>query len=152
MIIEADGTCSRDPLLTGAISGGITDNSHDDEAEEPPALVVYLVDPFTIGSDSPDLQRLACLGLLRCFASVHSAVPETVRNNISVQLISLESILELGKARDRHRHADHMRALSFSVFSQCRRMLSHTSNVKALTGFGTAAMADLFLKNKDVRY
>jgi hypothetical protein len=29
-------------------------------------------------------------------------------------------------------------------------MLTHTSNIKALTGFGTAAMADLFLKNKDV--
>jgi mediator of RNA polymerase II transcription subunit 13 len=45
---------------------------------------------------------------------------------------------------------DHMRAQAFSVFSQCRRMLTHTSNIKALTGFGTAAMADLFLKNKDV--
>jgi mediator of RNA polymerase II transcription subunit 13 len=44
-----------------------------------------------------------------------------------------------------------MRAQAFSVFSQCRRMLTHTSNIKALTGFGTAAMADLFLKNKDVR-
>jgi mediator of RNA polymerase II transcription subunit 13 len=43
-----------------------------------------------------------------------------------------------------------MRAQAFSVFSQCRRMLTHTSNIKALTGFGTAAMADLFLKNKDV--
>jgi mediator of RNA polymerase II transcription subunit 13 len=67
-----------------------------------------------------------------------------------LQLISLESIVELGKLRDRVRQNDHMRAQAFSVFSQCRRMLTHTSNVKALTGFGTAAMADLFLKNKDV--
>lgn len=43
-----------------------------------------------------------------------------------------------------------MRALALSVFTQCRRMLTHSSNVKALTGFGTAAMTDLFLKNKDV--
>jgi mediator of RNA polymerase II transcription subunit 13 len=43
-----------------------------------------------------------------------------------------------------------MRALALSVFTQCRRTLTHTSNVKALTGFGTAAMTDLFLKNKDV--
>ncbi len=43
-----------------------------------------------------------------------------------------------------------MRSLALSVFSQCRRQLSHSSNVKALTGFGTAAMTDLFLKNKDV--
>ena len=67
-----------------------------------------------------------------------------------LQLISLESIVELGKLRDRVRQNDHMRAQAFSVFSQCRRMLTHTSNVKALTGFGTAAMADLFLKSKDV--
>lgn len=45
-----------------------------------------------------------------------------------------------------------MRALALSVFSQCRRLLTHTSNVKALTGFGTAAMTDLFLKNKDVSW
>lgn len=103
-----------------------------------------------MGSDSVDLQRLACLALLRCFTTVLSSVPESVRSNISVQLISLESIVELGKARESSRHNDHMRSLALSVFSQCRRLLMHTSNVKSLTGFGTAAMADLFLKSKDV--
>lgn len=58
--------------------------------------------------------------------------------------------MELGKARERNRHSDHMRALALSIFSQCRRLLMHTNNVKSLTGFGTAAMADLFLKSKDV--
>lgn len=58
--------------------------------------------------------------------------------------------MELGKARERNRHSDHMRALALSIFSQCRRFLMHSSNVKSLTGFGTAAMADLFLKSKDV--
>lgn len=59
--------------------------------------------------------------------------------------------MELGKSRERNRHSDHMRALALSIFSQCRRQLLHTNNVKSLTGFGTAAMADLFLKSKDVR-
>lgn len=58
--------------------------------------------------------------------------------------------MELGKSRDQIRHSDHMRALSLNIFSQCRRLLIHTNNVKSLTGFGTAAMADLFLKSKDV--
>jgi mediator of RNA polymerase II transcription subunit 13 len=58
--------------------------------------------------------------------------------------------MELGRSGDRIRQNDHMRAQAFSVFTQCRRMLMHTSNIKALTGFGTAAMADIFLKNKDV--
>lgn len=43
-----------------------------------------------------------------------------------------------------------MRALALNIFSQCRRLLIHSNNVKSLTGFGTAATADLFLKNKDV--
>ncbi|XP_066998213.1 mediator of RNA polymerase II transcription subunit 13 isoform X2 [Anabrus simplex] len=147
---DVDGNSGgRDPLLLGGSLGGSSDTSHDDEDLEPPAIVVYLVDPFTMGSDSSDLQRLACLGLLRCFTTVLATVPDNIRNNISVQLISLESIVELGKSRDRIRHNDHMRAQALSVFSQCRRMLAHTSNVKSLTGFGTAAMADLFLKSKD---
>lgn len=59
--------------------------------------------------------------------------------------------MELGKSGDRNRRNDHMRALALSVFSQCRRQLQHQANtVKALTGFGTAACSDLFLKNKDV--
>ncbi|KAK7874246.1 hypothetical protein R5R35_006284 [Gryllus longicercus] len=141
---------SRDPLSgSNTISGAASESAHDDDSQEPPAIVVYLVDPFTMGRDSVEMQRMACLGLLRCFTTVLAAVPETVRSNISVQLISLESIVELGKSRDRVRQNDHMRAQAFSVFAQCRRLLTHTSTVKALTGFGTAAMADLFLKSKD---
>lgn len=105
-----------------------------------------------MGSDSVDLQRLSLLALLRCFMNVLSSVPENIRSNISVQIISLESIVELGKARESNRHNDHMRSLALSVFSQCRRLLVHTSNVKSLTGFGTAALADLFLKSKDVSF
>ncbi|XP_072397237.1 mediator of RNA polymerase II transcription subunit 13 isoform X2 [Diabrotica undecimpunctata] len=123
--------------------------SHDDDEREVPSVIVYLVEPFTLGSDQPELQRLACLALLRCYQSILAAVPENIRNNISVQIISLESIVELNKARNRNRHSDHMRALALNIFSQCRRLLLHSNNVKSLTGFGTAAMADQFLKSKD---
>jgi len=58
--------------------------------------------------------------------------------------------VELGRSGDRKRRSDHMRATALSVFSQCRRQLQHQTNlVKALTGFGTAACTDLFLKTKD---
>ncbi|XP_017781580.1 PREDICTED: mediator of RNA polymerase II transcription subunit 13 isoform X2 [Nicrophorus vespilloides] len=126
-----------------------TDMTHDEDDQEAPSVVVYLIDPFSMGSDQPELQRLACIALLRCFQSVLSAVPENIRSNISVQIISQESIVELGRARERQRYCDHMRSLALSIFSQCRRHLVHTNNVKSLTGFGTAAMADLFLKSKD---
>lgn len=68
------------------------------------------------------------------------------------QLISLESIIELGRVRKRRKIQDEMRALALNVFLQCRRLLSHNSTVRSLTGFGTAAAADLFLKNKDVSF
>ncbi|KAK9883147.1 hypothetical protein WA026_001345 [Henosepilachna vigintioctopunctata] len=126
-----------------------SESNHDDDEREVPCVVIYLVEPFSLGSDQPELQRLACLALLRCFHSILMAVPDSIRSNINVQIISLESIVELGRARDRTRHSDHMRALSLNIFSQCRRLLVHTNNVKSLTGFGTAAMADLFLKSKD---
>lgn len=43
-----------------------------------------------------------------------------------------------------------VRALAFSVFSGARRLLQHHANGKSLTGFGTAADANLFLQGKDV--
>lgn len=68
-----------------------------------------------------------------------------------LQIISLESIMELGRARERRKIQDEMRALALNVFLQGRRLLNHNSTVKSLTGFGTAAAADIFLKSKDVR-
>lgn len=44
-----------------------------------------------------------------------------------------------------------LRALAFSVFSGSRRLLQHAPNGKSLTGFGTAANANLFINDKDVR-
>lgn len=60
--------------------------------------------------------------------------------------------MELGRARERRKIQDEMRALALNVFLQGRRLLNHNSTVKSLTGFGTAAAADLFLKSKDVRF
>jgi len=60
--------------------------------------------------------------------------------------------MELGRTRERRKIQDEMRALAVNVFLQGRRLLNHNSMVKSLTGFGTAAAADLFLKNKDVRF
>lgn len=59
--------------------------------------------------------------------------------------------MELGRVRERRKFQDEMRALALNVFLQSRRLLSHNTTVRSLTGFGTAAAADLFLKTKDVR-
>ena len=115
----------------------------------PPHIVLYLVEPFTSGTDSTDLERVACLALLKYYSNILNAVPESIRTNISLQIISQESVLELGRNRDINRWSDHMRSLALNVFSQSRRYLNHGNNIKSLTGFGTAANAEVFMKTKD---
>lgn len=112
-------------------------------------MVIYVVNPFSFGYDSEDLQRLACVALLRCYSNILNSIPESVRSNINLQIISMETIMELGRNRDRQRISDEVRCLAMSVFSQCRRHLTHSANVKSLTGFGTAANMEMFLKSKD---
>ncbi|XP_055536254.1 mediator of RNA polymerase II transcription subunit 13 isoform X2 [Wyeomyia smithii] len=141
-------TESREQLNTSS-SSPADRMQHDDDGKEPPHIVLYMVEPFTCGTDSPEIERLACLSLLRCYSNTLNTVPDSIRANISVQLISLESILELGRSRNRLRLSDHMRCQALSIFSQSRRFMQHLNNVKSLTGFGTAANAEQFMKNKD---
>ncbi|CAB3370318.1 Hypothetical predicted protein [Cloeon dipterum] len=129
-------------------NGPSLESHTDDDEMEPPAIVIYIVDPFSFGSEDEDNERLACLGLLRCFSDVLNRAPEHIRAHLNVQIVSLESIVELTTAK-REKHIDTIRAQALSVYLQCRRLISHISNVKSLTGFGPAANADLFLKEKD---
>lgn len=115
----------------------------------PPHIVLYIIEPATNGTDSTNLERAVNLSLLRHYLTVLNSIPESIKTNISFQIIAQESIMELGKNRDVNRWSDHMRNLALSVFTQSYRYLSHTNNVKSLTGFGTAAMAEAFLKTKD---
>jgi mediator of RNA polymerase II transcription subunit 13 len=124
-------------------------NQQSDQLLNPPHIVLYIVEPFTGGTDSSNLERVACLALLKQYSSILNSIPDSVKTNISIQIIAQESILELGKNRDINRWSDHMRNLALSVFTQSYRYLAHTNNVKSLTGFGTAATAEIFLKSKD---
>lgn len=120
-----------------------------DDDLQVPAIVIYMIDPFTYGKSQPDMNRLSTLGLLRCFAQVVRCLPEHMQNNVNLQIIPLESILTHTQSCDSSKQLDHLKSLAFSVFSQCRRTLIHQSTVKSLTGFGPAAQADVFLKTKD---
>lgn len=124
---------------------------HFQDEINPPCIVIYVVDPFSSGYDSAEHKRVTCLALLRCYANILASIPESVRSNINFQIISMEAIMELGRSRDRTKFSDEMRCLALSIFSQCRRHLAHSANVKSLTGFGTAANMEIFLKNKDDR-
>ncbi|EFX71474.1 hypothetical protein DAPPUDRAFT_60138 [Daphnia pulex] len=141
----ADGT-------SGHGASGATDGSAaDDEEVDPPSIVIYIVDPFSFGSDNLDLGRLTALGLLRCYHQMLSLLSETVQLNVSLQLISADAILQLGKDLTGASRYDSLRSLALNVFSQCKKLISQPSNVKSLTGFGPAAASDTFLKAKDER-
>lgn len=64
----------------------IMEAAHDEDEQQAPSVIIYMVEPFSLGCDQTDLQRLACLALLRCFQSVLTSVPENIRSNISVQV------------------------------------------------------------------
>ncbi|CAG9784039.1 unnamed protein product [Diatraea saccharalis] len=114
-----------------------------------PALVLYLVEP-------PGAERrpAALRALLRLAARVHHHLSH---HNPLVKIISLEGVCEtwgLGASDPPSGSASgggsaELRALAFSVFCGARRLLMHSANGKSLTGFGTAADANLFLSNKD---
>lgn len=129
---------------------GATDAAADDEESEPPSIVIYIVDPFSFASDSLELCRLATLGLLRCYHQMLTRLSESLQLNLSLQLISAEAIMQLGKDFTGAPANDSLRSLALNVFSQCKKLVHQPSNVKSLTGFGPAAASDLFLKSKDV--
>ena len=51
---------------------------------------------------------------------------------------------------ERHIYAQHLKSLAFSVFSQCRRPLPTSTNVKTLTGFGPGLALDSALRSPEV--
>lgn len=61
-------------------------SASDDEEKDPPCIVIYVVEPFSCGSDSSDLHRLACLALLRSYSSILNSVPDSVRVNVNFQV------------------------------------------------------------------
>uniref|UniRef100_A0A224YV00 Mediator of RNA polymerase II transcription subunit 13 n=1 Tax=Rhipicephalus zambeziensis TaxID=60191 RepID=A0A224YV00_9ACAR len=146
------GASSASGSTTGASSGTSAPAFTTEEGEEeqqPPALVVYLVEPFTLGCSDPDVLRSATLGLHRCFSQLLECLPEPLQSNTYVQILSLDSILGgAGNTLEGVRRQDQLRSHALSVFYQCARLITHQSNVKSLTGFGPAAAQDEFLKSR----
>lgn len=147
---KSDLDDARDTLNTSGGGNAMDSLSHlYDSSGNPPHIVLYIVEPFTSGTDSTSVERMACLSLLKNYSSLLSEMPDNIRANVSLQVVSQESILELGKSRDINRWSDHMKNFALNVFTQSHRYQSHLHNVKSLTGFGTAANGDLFIKSKD---
>lgn len=71
-------------------------HSADDDVSDPPGIVVYLVEPFTLASDSPELQRLACVALLKSYNTVIANVPDNIRSNLSLQVMESADLILYG--------------------------------------------------------
>ena len=68
-------TCILNPRLSVPIYPSIylIKYQHQEESTEPPAVVIYMVDPLSFVTDNPSLVRLSSLALMRCF---HAMVPK----------------------------------------------------------------------------
>ena len=64
---------------------------------EPPAVVIYMIDPFSYGVDNIELQRLSSMALLRCFSDIlyDQRIPETIRQSVYLQTVSLETVYSI---------------------------------------------------------
>ncbi|XP_067113442.1 mediator of RNA polymerase II transcription subunit 13a [Osmerus mordax] len=76
-------------------------------------------------------------------------LPPHIRNSISVQIIPCQYLLQPVRNEERHIYVQHLKSLAFSVFSQCRRPLPASTNVKSLTGFGPGLAIDTALKSPE---
>lgn len=66
------------------------------------------------------------------------------------QIVPCQYLLQPVRGEDRHIYAQHLKSLAFSVFTQCRRPLPTSTNVKSLTGFGPGLAIDTALKIPEV--
>lgn len=75
--------------------GGLHEQSQEseDSTAECPALVVYMVDPFTYSQEWDHLNRLAMIGLLHCYQELVKTLPEQMQNHVSLQVCCLFSFL-----------------------------------------------------------
>ncbi|XP_054707333.1 mediator of RNA polymerase II transcription subunit 13-like [Uloborus diversus] len=123
----------------------LSDQKDGDHLSEP-ALVIYIVEPFTFAQCDSEVYRLVTLGLMHSYHDMVACLPEAMKNGIQLQILSLDSILcfdDIKKPRK-----DEIRSLAFSVFAQSHQLHSSQSNAKSLTGFGPAAAQEGFLKTE----
>lgn len=59
-----------------------------------------------------------------------------------LQVVPLQSILDFRESSS----SQYLKTLAMSVYTQCRRQVTHTIMGRSLTGFGPASSADILLK------
>lgn len=143
-----DGT-NDGPSQSHGLPSFSTMAQQENEEEDPtrqPAIVVYMVEPFTLANLDKETYRIACLGLLRCYSIVFSVLPENIKKCINLQIISLDTIMGSGTDFRSCTRQEQLKSLALSVYSQSRKSPMPPTICKSLTGFGPAASLDAFIK------
>ncbi|XP_078128454.1 mediator of RNA polymerase II transcription subunit 13-like isoform X5 [Sander vitreus] len=126
----------------------------------PPAIVIYIVDAFLSSSgarneggeeeevDEVEASSIWLLGLLRCYTEMLQTLPETMRPALVLQVVPCQYLLQPASGES-HFYLQHLRSLSFSCYSQCRRLLPQQTHIKSLTGFGPVSTINAVLKSPE---
>ena len=142
---------SNESLFATSDSPNGTQSTNSDDSEGgTPAVVIYMIDPFSFGAESSDVMRLSSLGLLRCFSQMLPLLNDMLKHNIYLQLVSLEGVLEATQSKHQSQMPSVLRGLAFSVYSQVHRTLHFTRDCKTLTGFGPGSNAEKYLKTDGI--
>uniref|UniRef100_A0A4W5JAY7 Mediator of RNA polymerase II transcription subunit 13 n=1 Tax=Hucho hucho TaxID=62062 RepID=A0A4W5JAY7_9TELE len=118
-----------------------------DSHAHPPAIVIYVVDPF-LCSEEVEAGSVWLLGLLRCYTEMLQTLPESMRPALVLQVVPCQYLLQPASGES-PLYLQHLRSLAFSAYSQCRRLLPTKTHIKSLTGFGPASTLESVLKSPE---
>ncbi|CAL1569307.1 unnamed protein product [Knipowitschia caucasica] len=126
----------------------------------PPAIAVYIVNPFSSLSGSrcdvgeedvgeeEDSGSVWLLGLLRCYTEMLQAVSDTIRPSLLLQLVPCHHVLQPATSESLE-FMQQLRSLAFSCYSQCKPMFPRQALIKSLTGFGPASSTNAVLTSPE---
>uniref|UniRef100_A0A8C7TBG8 Mediator of RNA polymerase II transcription subunit 13 n=1 Tax=Oncorhynchus mykiss TaxID=8022 RepID=A0A8C7TBG8_ONCMY len=123
-----------------------------DSHAHPPAIVIYVVDPFLCSGGARDEEvevgSVWLLGLMRCYTEMLKTLPESMRPALVLQVVPCQYLLQPASGES-PLYLQHLRSLAFSAYSQCRRLLPTKTHIKSLTGFGPASTLESVLKSPE---
>uniref|UniRef100_A0A673YU21 Mediator of RNA polymerase II transcription subunit 13 n=1 Tax=Salmo trutta TaxID=8032 RepID=A0A673YU21_SALTR len=139
---EAKTTPNRERIGIPTLADSADSHAH------PPAIVIYVVDPF-LCSEEVEAGSVWLLGLLRCYTEMLQTLPEMFIHSLCVvQVVPCQYLLQPASGES-PLYLQHLRSLAFSAYSQCRRLLPTKTHIKSLTGFGPASTLESVLKSPE---
>ncbi|XP_029108438.1 mediator of RNA polymerase II transcription subunit 13-like isoform X3 [Scleropages formosus] len=127
----------------------------------PPAIVLYLVNPFLCSSGGgergdgeaeseaeAESDGVWLLALLRCYAEMLRGLPESLQAALVLQVVPCQYLLRPASGEN-PQYLQQLRSLAFSAYSQCRRLLPIQTHIRSLTGFGPASAIDTVLREQE---